>query len=128
VLFHERKAAPFQDGGPALRRDLESTEGDDPPEAAFQVLVQVLVAEEQHVRIIAVPPPAPDVLEPRPGPHLPPQELVEEFRERSLEAVIAAVEVVIGDSHVLAVAGDIDVLARPPGNLVVRQMALEQAR
>jgi hypothetical protein len=52
----------------------------------------------------------------------------EELVESALVAHVGLLEVVVGDGHVLAVAGHIEVLARPLGDLAVAQVALEDAR
>src|SRR3954453_12153482 len=92
VLLHERKAAPLQGGRKALHRNLEIAKRDDLAEATFQVAEQGLVAQEQHVGVVAMFPPALDVLEPGAKLHFPLQELIEELLEAPLVAVVAPVE------------------------------------
>src|SRR5689334_19388736 len=83
--------------------------------------------EEQHVWVVAAPPPPFHMAEPRAEFHVPFQESIEELRKGSLEAVVAPVEMVIGNRYVLAAAGNIDVLARPLGNVPIGQVTLENA-
>src|SRR5262245_14595996 len=112
VLFHERETATLENDRKSLWRHVEAAEGDDLAEALFQVARQLLVGQEQDVRVVPVRPPAADMPEPGSEIDLAAQEVVKELSEGPLVAVVAAVEVVARQGHVLAVAGDVDVLAR----------------
>src|SRR5262249_1893404 len=105
VLFHKSKTARFQNGRKALGGDVPPTKGDDLAQVACQIGTQIFIAQPQHVRVVAVPPPTLDMGEPRPPFHLAAQEDIEELVKGSLEAQMTAVEVVIRYRHVLAVAG-----------------------
>src|SRR6516162_8468115 len=67
------------------------------------------------------------MLKPGPSLHLALQEKLEELVKSSSKSVVALREMEVGDRHILAVAGHVDVLA-PFGNIPVGQVAFESAR
>src|SRR5215210_290400 len=64
VLFHEGKAAPFDDPGQILLAERIAGEGGDAAGGPGEVAGDLLVREEKEVLVAAVGPPRPDVLEP----------------------------------------------------------------
>ena len=128
MLLHELEATAVKDLGQPLFGHVQFAERDDPPNAAFQVAEQVLVAQAEHVRVVAVSPPARDVVEPRtpddPASHVTPEELI----ERASVAEVRFVEMIERDGHVLAVPGHVDIAALATRDPDVGQVAFEDPR
>src|SRR5262245_23580957 len=128
VLFHDGETAPFEDRWESLRWHVEATEGDDLAQASYQVARQLFVSEEQDVGVIPMLPPLGNMLAPGAVADLAAHKALKELGERPFELQVHPVQVVVRNGHVLAVAGDIDVLAGAFRNLCIGQMALEDSR
>src|SRR5262249_52889496 len=92
MRFHEVETAALKNGGESPGGQLKPDEGSDGSNARFQIAAKLFVGQKQDVGVMAVRPPAANVLEP--GAKFQPtaKKAIEEFSERPLVTVVTAVE------------------------------------